>query len=122
MCPEPELVVQGTRGFVVTLDVQHRVGDALFAQPVEPGNGEEPAEPARLSHFLTLTGLEPGDIRALAQAPWFLASVLEHLANDESLLLTFAANASVAPETISPALALLQRSLGKAGLPLPALM
>jgi Protein of unknown function (DUF3572) len=72
------------------------------------------AEPARLSHFLTLTGLEPGDIRAQAQAPWFLASVLEHLANDESLLLTFAANTSVAPETIAPALALLQRASGEA--------
>ncbi len=72
------------------------------------------AEPARLSHFLTLTGLAPGDIRAQAQAPRFLASVLEHLANDESLLLTFAANTSVAPETIAPALALLQRASGEA--------
>jgi hypothetical protein len=65
-------------------------------------------EPAMLSQFLTLTGLSAADIRAQAHASWFLTAVLEHVANDESLLLTFTANASVAPETVLPALSLLQ--------------
>ena len=67
-------------------------------------------EPARLSRFLTLTGLTPADIRARVQTPEFLAAVLEHFAADESLLMVFAANAAVAPETIGPALALLQQA------------
>jgi hypothetical protein len=64
-------------------------------------------EPARLSHFLTLTGLRPDQVRAQAETPQFLAAVLEHIVNDESLLLVFAANSSIAPEAIAPALALL---------------
>jgi hypothetical protein len=72
------------------------------------------AEPARLSRFLALTGIAPEDIRGQAGSPQFLAAVLEHLAGDESLLLAFASNTSVAPETIAPALALLQRADGRA--------
>jgi Protein of unknown function (DUF3572) len=70
-------------------------------------------EPERLLRFLALTGLEPAEIRAQAQSPQFLAAVLEHLAGDESLLLVFAANASVAPETIAAALAQLQAAAGR---------
>ncbi len=68
------------------------------------------AEPVHLARFLTLTGLAPDQVRAHAQSPEFLAAVLEHLANDESLLLVFAANASIDPQTIAPAVALLQRA------------
>jgi hypothetical protein len=67
-------------------------------------------EPSRLSHFLALTGVKPEGVRAQAQSSRFLAAILEHLASDDSLLLVFAANASVAPETIAPALALLQQA------------
>lgn len=67
-------------------------------------------EPAQLSRFLSLTGLAPAEIRARAGAPEFLAAVLEYLLGDESLLLVFAERASVAPETIAPALALLQEA------------
>lgn len=65
-------------------------------------------EPARFVRFLSLTGLTPEGIRARIGTPEVLAAVLEHLSADESLLLTFAATASVAPETIAPALAVLQ--------------
>lgn len=65
-------------------------------------------EPARLSRFLSLTGLDIGDIRRQADAPEFLGSVLDYLVRDESLLLVFAANASVAPETVTSALEMLQ--------------
>jgi hypothetical protein len=69
-------------------------------------------EPARLSRFLAVTGLAPDQIREQVKAPQFLAAVLEHLAGDESLLLVFAANTMIAPETITPALALLQQASG----------
>jgi Protein of unknown function (DUF3572) len=70
------------------------------------------AEPARLSRFLALTGLVPAHIRAHARAPQFLAAVLEHLLADESLLLAFAANASLAPQVVAQALKLLQPAEG----------
>jgi hypothetical protein len=67
-------------------------------------------DPARLSRFLTVTGLTPDQIREQVDAPRFLAAVLEHLVGDESLLLVFAANTSIAPEIVTPALALLQQA------------
>jgi hypothetical protein len=67
-------------------------------------------EPARLVRFLSLTGLTPEEVRARIGAPDLLAAVLEHLTGDESLLLVFAASACVAPETIAPALAVLQQA------------
>jgi Protein of unknown function (DUF3572) len=67
-------------------------------------------EPARLARFLDATGLAPDQIREQAGTPEFLAAVLEHLAGDESLLLVFAANTTVAAETVTPALALLQQA------------
>jgi Protein of unknown function (DUF3572) len=67
-------------------------------------------EPARLSRFLQLTGVAPADVRAQAQTPQFLGAVLEHILADESLLLSFTANACIAPRAVAPALALLQQS------------
>jgi hypothetical protein len=67
------------------------------------------AEPARLSRFLALTGLAPQQLRAQAETPQFLAAVLEHLLADESLLLAFAANASLVPQAVASACALLQQ-------------
>lgn len=57
-------------------------------------------EPERLARFLDLTGLSPATLRQAASDPRFLASVLDYLAADESLLLAFAANAQVAPESV----------------------
>ena len=70
---------------------------------------------ARLGGFLATTGVAPNEIRELVNTPQFLAAVLDHLTRDESLLLVFAANASIAPEAIAPALALLQQASGAAG-------
>jgi hypothetical protein len=64
-------------------------------------------EPQRFARFLALTGLELDDVRARAGSPELLAAVLSHLTNDESLLLTFAAESRLAPERIPAALALL---------------
>lgn len=57
----------------------------------------------RLGRFLALTGIDPGSIRAAAGEPHFLASVLEHLLNDEALLMAFAANNRLAPEAVARA-------------------
>ncbi|HJZ43378.1 MAG TPA: DUF3572 domain-containing protein [Hyphomicrobiaceae bacterium] len=65
-------------------------------------------EPQRLQRFVAVTGLEPAELRARADTAELLSAVLEHLAGDESLLLVFAASRGIAPETIAPAMALLQ--------------
>jgi hypothetical protein len=65
-------------------------------------------DPERLSRFLGLTGIDPAQVRQAAAEPHFLAAVLEHLAQDESLLLAFAAESSIRPEAVSAA----RRTLG----------
>jgi hypothetical protein len=65
-------------------------------------------EPARLTRFLSLTGLDAGDVRSRVHAPEFMSAVLDHLTDDESALLVFAASVSVAPETVAAARDLLQ--------------
>lgn len=61
----------------------------------------------RLSRFLALTGIDPGELRNWDGNTAIQAAVLEHLLADESLLLVFAAEAGVAPETVAPAQQLL---------------
>jgi hypothetical protein len=56
-----------------------------------------------LGGFLAATGLGPHNLREAARDPDFLAGVLHHIMQDESLLLAFAANASVSPETVAQA-------------------
>jgi hypothetical protein len=62
---------------------------------------------SRMERFLALTGIGPGDIRAAAAEPGFLAAVLDHVASDESLLLAFAANAGLSPGSVAAARAAL---------------
>lgn len=69
-------------------------------------------DPRRMARFFALTGLEAHEVMERANTPELLAAVLEHLAGDESLLLVFAADAGVAPETIGPALAVLEQAAG----------
>jgi hypothetical protein len=42
--------------------------------------------PESLARFLALTGIDPADLRQIAQEPAFLGAVLEHVANDRALL------------------------------------
>jgi hypothetical protein len=65
-------------------------------------------EPTRLAHFLALTGLALADLRQRAGSGELGSAVLEHLAADESLLLTFAQSRAIAPQSILLSLALLQ--------------
>lgn len=64
---------------------------------------------ARLSRFLDITGLNPATLREAASEPRFLASVLDYLMADESLMLAFAAHQGTSPETIAAASAALAR-------------
>ena len=57
----------------------------------------------RLEPFLSLSGLDPGNLRAAAASPGFLAGVLDHLAANERLLLAFAAEAGRHPADIARA-------------------
>lgn len=57
----------------------------------------------QVERFLSLTGVDPADIRRLAGQRDFQLAVLDHLAGDETLLLAFAAAAGVAPEAIGRA-------------------
>jgi hypothetical protein len=61
------------------------------------------ADPERLGRFLAATGIGPGDIRAAAREPLFLAGVLDHIASDESLLTGFAADANANPREVERA-------------------
>ncbi len=60
-------------------------------------------DPARLARFLALSGLDAGTIRSAAAESGFLAGVLAHLGEDESLLVAFAAEAGVAPAEVDRA-------------------
>ena len=64
-------------------------------------------EPARLSRFLAVSGLEAQSIRAAASESGFLAGVLLYLGEDERLLLAFAAEAGVTPTEVDRARRLL---------------
>ena len=58
---------------------------------------------ARLTQFLSVTGLSPDTLRRDASSQRTLAAVLEYLADDESLLLVFASAAALSPTEIAPA-------------------
>jgi len=64
-------------------------------------------EPERLGRFLALTGIGPESLRAAAHESDFLAGVLDHVASDEALLLAFAEDARINPETVARARAAL---------------
>jgi hypothetical protein len=63
------------------------------------------AEPRQLQRFLALTGLTAASLKAQIGTTEILVAVLNYLALDESLLLSFAANHNVAPQSIAAALA-----------------
>jgi hypothetical protein len=62
---------------------------------------------ARMRGFLAATGLEPGQIRAAAGQDGFFAGVLEHILDNESLLVAFADSVGIDPAEIARARAAL---------------
>jgi hypothetical protein len=65
------------------------------------------SDSARLGKFLAATGIGPAEIRTAAREPKFLAGVLDHLADDESVMLAFAQETGLPPEFVAQARALL---------------
>jgi hypothetical protein len=65
------------------------------------------SQPERLEPFLAATGLGPTTLRAAAQETGFLGAVLDHISGDDSLLLEFAANLGLNPESVAVARAAL---------------
>lgn len=61
------------------------------------------ADGERLGRFLSLTGIGPAELRKTASEAAMLAGVLEYLLQDETLLLVFASEAGLAPESIPAA-------------------
>ncbi|HVB89717.1 MAG TPA: DUF3572 domain-containing protein [Beijerinckiaceae bacterium] len=59
------------------------------------------SEPERIDRFLALSGLNPQNLRSAAAEPGFLAAVLDHVASDERLLLSFARSASLDPQAVA---------------------
>jgi hypothetical protein len=62
----------------------------------------------RIAKFLGLTGITADALVAGARTSPMLLAVLEHMSQDETLLLVFATEAGLPPERISQAIALLE--------------
>ncbi len=60
-------------------------------------------EPERLGAFSSMTGIGPEAIRDAAREPGFLAGVLEHILDNEPLLIAFAEAAGLDPADIARA-------------------
>jgi hypothetical protein len=69
-------------------------------------------DPARLSRFLDLTGLNPQSLRRTAALPGFAASLLEYLASDDRLILAFATDRGHDPAKIEAMRQRLAQPLG----------
>lgn len=55
------------------------------------------ADPDRIEAFLALAGVSPSELRRSAGSPEFLAGVMDHLMQNESLLLQFCAERGLDP-------------------------
>lgn len=60
-----------------------------------------------MGRFLNLSGLDPSQLRDVAQEPSFMAGLLDFLLSDEANLLAFSANHGLNPEDIAKAKAVL---------------
>jgi len=61
------------------------------------------ADQTYLSDFLSRSGVTPERLPTLLESRDFLAGVLDHLLDDESLLMAFCGNAGLDPSDILPA-------------------
>lgn len=93
-----------SRRLPLTLQEARAIGDSALAFLA--------GEPQRLIRFLQATGMTPGELRSRMDADETLTAVLNHVLEDESLLLVFASEARVQPEQVAPAAALLGREAG----------
>lgn len=71
------------------------------------------SESQRLARFLSLTGLSPSDLKNWGTQPTMALAVLEYLMSDESLLLVFAAEQGIPPQSVATALERLAGTHGR---------
>ena len=64
-------------------------------------------DPAQLGRFLALSGIGPAELRKAAGEPGFLAGVLDFIASDETLLVSFATETGIKPAAVNGARAAL---------------
>lgn len=62
------------------------------------------ADDDRMERFLALTGVDPGDIRALMGEEGFQIALLAHVCGDEPLLIAFSAEENLSPESVVAAM------------------
>jgi hypothetical protein len=62
------------------------------------------ADPALLTRFLSITGIEPQAIRDAAGEPGFLAGVLQFVIAHEPTLIAFAESADIEPASVAQAM------------------
>tara|TARA_Y100000815_G_scaffold175448_1_gene159653 strand:+ start:603 stop:902 length:300 start_codon:yes stop_codon:yes gene_type:complete len=60
-------------------------------------------EPEMLSRFCALSGVEAGQLRALAGDPGFARAMIGFIAGHEPTLMAFCSDNDIAPETVSRA-------------------
>ena len=70
------------------------------------------ADAGRMMQFLHTTGVSLDDLRRDAGSSRTLTAVLDHLVNDESLLLVFSSSIGLPPEDIGPARNILAKDAG----------
>ena len=61
------------------------------------------SDPEVMQRFIASTGIDPDAIREDAAKPGFLAGVMHHIVENESLLIEFAASAGLKPEQVAAA-------------------
>lgn len=57
----------------------------------------------RMGRFLSVSGLRTDTIRIAAESPGFFAGILDYIASDEALLISFAEHSKLRPERIMQA-------------------
>lgn len=71
----------------------------------------------RLMRFLTLTGVGPEELKAESRSPHMLAAILDHMLQDESMLLVFCSTEGIPPNDVAPARRVLAEMAGEIGDP-----
>jgi hypothetical protein len=61
-------------------------------------------DPALLPRFLSITGIEPDQIRQAAREPGFLAGVLQFIVAHEPTLIAFTQSAGIEPSSVLQAM------------------
>lgn len=61
------------------------------------------AEPARMGRFLASSGLDLASLRTAAGSPDFLPAILDHVVQDEALLVELAGETGLKPEEVAEA-------------------